>query len=156
MKRSAQLLLCAALGLVAGCNSRTRVAQSELVLKEATPEHVVFAVRLRKGESIVVNSAGDTDSPNTSSYIPEQDIVGQLIVEKLPVGMKIRGNFLELYLPQATDVRLLENIKEEDGRFRVATFTDSRFGLHVRDIPVIVYLGSKWQPPAKPEVVRSK
>jgi len=118
-----------------GCGrSGDSVARSTLAVADATGRSIIFVVQLRKGDSVCV-ALGDNGT--TLSYTPERDASGQLVVEHSGRGLKISG-LLGYDNPGANNVKLLESVREENGRFRVATYTE----WDVPNIPVYVHLQS--------------
>ena len=93
-------------------------------------------VQLGKGQSVSVQFG---DGGTTLSCISPQVRAGQLIVSKSGGGLTVSGEFFGHFNPNATAVRILADIKEESGRYRVATYSQNP----ATDIPVYVYLGKK-------------
>lgn len=108
------------------------VAQSTLAVAEATEHGVIFAVQLRKGDAVCVTFG---DKGTTISHVPAHDEVGKLVLEKANSGLRISG-LLSHTNTGASEVKFLENIREEDGSFRVGTYTD----WDVHEIPIYVHL----------------
>jgi hypothetical protein len=129
------LLAAAALSLVA-CHSRSDLTQSSLALTASTEDSVTFKVQLGKGQSVSVQFG---DGGTTLSTTSPQVRSGQLIVGKSGGGLTVSGDFFGHANPNATAVRFLGDIKEENGRYRVATYSQDP----ATDIPVYVYLGKK-------------
>ena len=129
------LLAAAALSLVA-CHSRSESARSSLTLAGSTEDSATFNVRLGNGQSVSVQF-GD-GGPTLSCTSPEVRS-GQLIVGKAGGGLTVSGDFFGHSNPNAIAVRVLADIKEDNGRYRVATYSHPP----ATDIPVYVYLGKK-------------
>lgn len=135
------LVAVAALSLVA-CQSRSDLTQSSLTLTTSTDDSVTFNVQLGKNQSLSFQ-CGDS---GTTFYCTSPEVrVGRLIVGKSEPGLTVSGDFFGHANPNATEVRILADIKEENGRYRVATYSQApATGLPpVTDIPVYVYLGKK-------------
>jgi hypothetical protein len=129
------LLAAAALSLAA-CHSRSDLTQSSLALTASTEDSVTFKVQLGKGQSVSVQFG---DGGTTLSTTSPQVRTGQLIVGKSGGGLTVSGDFFGHSNPNASAVRILADIKEENGRYRVATYSQDP----TTDIPVYVYLGKK-------------